>query len=129
MDLSVRLLEDLKEARERLNQNPDNSSRSPSSCTPWFRESSSSDAPASSPPTDSADQDKPAEDPQVERESSKKEAGSTPPRPPGKQPGAPGGGRTQVLPVKPYRQPLSGDLCALRSGASGRILRVLQRLS
>lgn len=99
VDLSVRLLEDLKEARERLNQNPDNSSRPPSSRAPWFQENSSLDAPASLPPTDSADQDKPAEDPPVERESSRKEPGSTPPRPPGKQTGAPGGGRTQVLPV------------------------------
>lgn len=33
--LSVKLLEDLKEARERLNQNPRNSSRPPSSEAPW----------------------------------------------------------------------------------------------
>ena len=33
--VSLRLLKDLKEARERLNQNPDNSSRPPSSRDPW----------------------------------------------------------------------------------------------
>jgi transposase len=33
--VGIRLLKDLKEARERLNQNPDNSSRPPSSREPW----------------------------------------------------------------------------------------------
>jgi transposase len=33
--LSSKLLADLKEARERLNQNPSNSSRPPSSQAPW----------------------------------------------------------------------------------------------
>ena len=35
--LSLRLLADLKEARERLNQGPTNSSRPPSSRAPWER--------------------------------------------------------------------------------------------
>ena len=35
--LSERLLADLKEARERLNQGPSNSSRPPSSRAPWER--------------------------------------------------------------------------------------------
>jgi len=34
--LPSKLLEDLKEARERLNQNPNNSSRPPSSTEPWI---------------------------------------------------------------------------------------------
>ncbi len=34
--VSERLLADLKEARERLNQNPSNSSRPPSSRAPWI---------------------------------------------------------------------------------------------
>lgn len=34
--LASKLLEDLKEARERLNQNPNNSSRPPSSTEPWI---------------------------------------------------------------------------------------------
>ena len=33
--LSLKLLADLKEARDRLNQSPDNSSRPPSSRAPW----------------------------------------------------------------------------------------------
>jgi hypothetical protein len=37
VNLSIRLLEDLKDARERLNQNPSNSSRPPSTQAPWFR--------------------------------------------------------------------------------------------
>jgi transposase len=99
VDLSVRLLEDLKEARERLNQNPDNSSRPPSSRAPWFREGSSSEPPASSASTDSADPDQPAEAPPVKHESSRKKPRGASARAPGKQPGAPGHGRTQVLPV------------------------------
>ena len=35
--LLVKLLEDLKEARDRLNQGPENSSRPPSSRAPWER--------------------------------------------------------------------------------------------
>ena len=38
--LSLKLLADLKEARDRLNQSPDNSSRPPSSRAPWERASS-----------------------------------------------------------------------------------------
>ena len=37
--LSLRLLADLKEARDRLNQGPENSSRPPSSRVPWERAS------------------------------------------------------------------------------------------
>ena len=36
LGVSIRLLHDLKEARERLNQNPSNSSRPPSSRDPWI---------------------------------------------------------------------------------------------
>ena len=38
--LSLKLLADLKEARDRLNQSPENSSRPPSSRAPWERASS-----------------------------------------------------------------------------------------
>ena len=37
MQLTNRLVDDLKEARERLNQNPSNSSRPSGSQDPWFR--------------------------------------------------------------------------------------------
>ena len=36
--LSAKLLDDLKEARDRLNQGPSNSSRPPSSRAPWDRQ-------------------------------------------------------------------------------------------
>jgi len=35
IDISIKLLKDLKEIHERLNQNPNNSSKPPSSTDPW----------------------------------------------------------------------------------------------
>lgn len=90
-DLSVRLLADLKEARDRLNQGPGNSSRPPSSRAPWERSDSArglvddaaddelTPAPVEGKPVDVKPVDPPAK------------------RKPGKQPGAPGFGRTQVF--------------------------------
>ncbi|MFZ1642014.1 MAG: IS66 family transposase, partial [Candidatus Contendobacter sp.] len=83
--LSVRLLADLKEARERLNQGPTNSSRPPSSRAPWERgetvaESDEAAEPAKTPPATVA--------PAVVKPA----LGA---RKAGKQPGAPGVGRTQ----------------------------------
>ena len=79
--LSLRLLADLKEARDRLNQGPENSSRPPSSRVPWERASGGQpwgeDIKDSEPTVESAD--------------------TKPKRKPGKQPGAPGIGRTQVF--------------------------------
>jgi hypothetical protein len=95
VELSVRLLEDLKEARERLNQNPDNSSHPPSTRDPWSRDKASSDTATTVPATDSADQDPSPEGNPAQRKSSQKP--SPPSRRPGKQPGAPGQARTQVL--------------------------------
>ncbi len=40
--LSIKLLNDLKEARERINQNSRNSSRPPSSEAPWEKDGSGS---------------------------------------------------------------------------------------
>jgi len=85
----LRLLADLKEARDRLNQGPENSSRPPSSRVPWERASGGQpwgeDIKDSEPTVESADA-KPAD---------AKDA--KPKRKPGKQPGAPGIGRTQVF--------------------------------
>ncbi|WP_154724786.1 IS66 family transposase [Candidatus Contendibacter odensensis] len=84
--LSLRLLADIKEARERLNQGPGNSSRPPSSRVPWERG-------ASLDPTDESDEAK-----LDEAEPGAAEPAKTPPaRQPGKQPGTPGIGRTQVF--------------------------------
>lgn len=102
--LSLRLLEDLKEARERLQQNPTNSSRPPSSRAPWERpgaghEEPRDDAetnPARNPdPADEASAS-PAEEPS-DRPPTQTHQPKPPQRKPGKQPGAPGFGRTQVF--------------------------------
>ncbi|WP_295622926.1 DUF6444 domain-containing protein, partial [uncultured Lamprocystis sp.] len=50
--LSLRLLEDLKEARERLRQNPTNSSRPPSSRAPWERPSAGDEEAIAATPDD-----------------------------------------------------------------------------
>jgi len=97
--LILKLLEDLKEARERLNQNPHNSSRPPSSTEPWIvaqieeetgkqEESDSGDEEDSSGSSGEEEAD--------EKKKDKKRDGS---RKPGKQKGAEGKGRTQQLQV------------------------------
>ncbi len=103
--LLLRALEDLKEARERLGQNPTNSSRPPSSQAPWDRPSAGQDEPSdddadeASPPDQDADQpdeaNTPPEDASTRSEQTTKP--EQPKRQPGKQPGAPGFGRTQVF--------------------------------
>ena len=60
VNLSIRLLEDLKEARERLNQNPSNSSRPPSSQAPWFR--AQEDEEDTEDPSDDEDREDPPEE-------------------------------------------------------------------
>lgn len=114
--LSVNLLADLKEARERLQQHPGNSSRPPSSRAPWERGSSGQDT---APRDASADADAlPEGDDVTEAEEALAEqtvsgqapasaeasaddasaaAPRKPKRKPGKQAGAPGFGRTQVF--------------------------------
>ena len=98
--LSVTLLADLKELFERLEQNPSNSSRPPSSRAPWEGVAAgeqrqetpghSGEAPA-------------AEDTQATAPPAAEEAPEAPPpkegepRRPGQRPGAPGHGRTQCL--------------------------------
>lgn len=112
LGVSIRLLNDLKEARERLNQNPNNSSRPPSSREPWVlakmketddegleEESFSGDGDITS---DSVFADMPmAEDgggdSEEKQKSQKKDSASREGRKPGKQKGAPGHGRTQKL--------------------------------
>jgi hypothetical protein len=98
--LSVKLLIDLKEAVERLDQNPRNSSRPPSSRAPWEgagsqrQETPGQDAEAS-PPGDNPESAPPAPGEVPEVQPPKEEQ----PRRPGQRPGAPGHGRTQCLEV------------------------------
>lgn len=96
-DLALRLANDLKEAKERLNQTPDNSSRPPSSRDPWSRNKdetkqetavdSSEDA------TDSEEED------EKSKKKVKKKKRSSEQRSPGRQPGSQGHARTQQLPI------------------------------
>lgn len=109
--LSLRLLEDLKEARERLRQNPTNSSRPPSSRAPWERpragdeeEIEEADAEVTPATADDASADAattPPEDspgtPETPAPARAAPAREKPKRNAGKQPGAPGFGRTQVF--------------------------------
>jgi transposase len=122
--LSVNLLEDLKAAREQLNQNPNNSSRPPSSRAPWFRNPCDDDAD----PDEEIELDISAQStPSKREESSEDDARSSeskqskksssqskdPSRSPGKQKGAKGMGRTQRLAIDHvvHHRPESCDLC------------------
>jgi hypothetical protein len=114
--LSVRLLEDLKAARERLSQSPDNSSRPPGSRDPWLRssddeveseipgeEASSPEEPAPEAPAASDDVRKP------DKQARGKPTESS--RSPGKQPGAKGHARTQTLSIDRTDHHRPGTCC------------------
>ena len=92
--LSLRLLADLKEARERLNQGPTNSSRPPSSRAPWERGAPVAEPEEAEEPSPGAPEAAEAPSAPVPSAASKPVPGA---RKAGKQPGAPGMGRTQVL--------------------------------
>jgi hypothetical protein len=102
--LALTLLADLKEARERLAQNPHNSSRPPSSRPPWER---GAPADKAAPPETAPAPEPPATAPESPPDAERPAAAATPlaatatrpavKRQPGKQVGAPGVGRTQVL--------------------------------
>src|SRR5512143_340068 len=103
--LSMRLLADLKEAWDRLNQGPDNSSRPPSSRAPWERPRGARAVDADA-DADTVEGDR---EPELAERNPEELAVVAPPageakpapvaaaRKAGKQPGAPGIGRTQVF--------------------------------
>ncbi len=95
LNLAAKLLEDLKETRERLNQNPQNSSRPPSSTEPWVVAQLEEDPEDEEESNlgDTAD----SSDPSGEEKTDEKKKDKS--RKPGKQPGAEGKGRTQQLRV------------------------------
>jgi transposase-like protein len=125
VNLSIRLLEDLKEARERLNQNPSNSSRPPSSQAPWFR-AQEDEEDTEVPSDDEHGEDPPEEAPAEPRSDRERgpsaqdctdngDSSDTPARrKPGRQPGAPGFGRTQRLTISDWvdHRPSTCALCA-----------------
>jgi len=99
--VSVRLLQDLKEARDRLNQTPDNSSRPPSSRAPWEKgrneEKTAPNKAGESEEETDLEIEKTAEEsdnkpPAIEQDSATKKK-------PGKPFGAPGFGRTQKFTI------------------------------
>lgn len=106
LHLSQKLLDDLKEARERLNQNSTNSSVPSGSQPPWFHpaegiEDDDDDTLIPPPPEDKDDNGEP--DKKKTDTKSNKDAKAPKPqktqRNPGKQPGSQGFGHTQILPV------------------------------
>ena len=132
-NLSITLLNDLKEARERLNQNSKNSSIPPSSDAPWDKASKYEDEEEDAPSLDvigaldkaiHADQHAPTsachaeeiDTPSPSDASSEAEAAPAttqevqPPRKPGKQPGAQGFGREQKITVH-HHEPHYPDQC------------------
>jgi len=136
-NLSITLLNDLKEARERLNQNSKNSSLPPSSEAPWDKASKYEDAEEDAQSLNDiealdkaihADKQALGGDCQVEEidtpppseASSEPETKATPvatqegstPRKPGKQPGAQGFGREQKITVHQH-EPHYPDQCVL----------------
>jgi transposase len=104
-------LADLKAARERLGQNPSNSSRPPSTRAPWAASErpdapdTDGDAASREDAEASAAGDEPSEPaaaqaPKPRRQGSGRTASG---QPPGRRPGAPGHSRTQHLPVAAER--------------------------
>jgi hypothetical protein len=106
--LAIKLLADLKEARDRLNRTPDNSSRPPGSQAPWEKvRSGKQQEPtvllADDLPETRTEPQAQAQA-QIEGESSHQHKSNPTPNPtlpkrPGRRPGAPGVSRTQKLPV------------------------------
>ncbi|MBK5962655.1 hypothetical protein CCR95_00665 [Thiocystis minor] len=100
--LSVKLLADLKEAHERLGQNPSNRSRPPSSRAPWegmAPTEASGEEPAASGRADEAEAG--ADDPAKDADPTSSRA--TAPNRAGRRPGTRGHGRTQRLAVHEER--------------------------
>jgi len=130
-NLAKILLLDLKEARERLNQNSQNSSRPPSSEAPWDKASGHSNDAADEPTesdkpepvteeealkeaqqadgTDISNEDLPEENATALTSAIPQEIPVVKPpiekpvRNPGKQPGAKGFGRTQIIPIHQHQ--------------------------
>jgi len=126
-ELSKRLLADLKEARERLNQTPDNSSRPPSTRPAWERgHAPEPDGDESTLGASAADKASAADAPETDAPGASHAAKTAPPKAnkrPGRRPGAPGASRTQVLriDVEQAHRPGSCACCgAVLDGVAAR---------
>ena len=107
LHVSQKLLDDLKEARERLKRDSTNSSVPPGSQPPWFHPAEDTenedddDTPIPPPPDEQDDNGEPGKKKADERAERKSNTAKPPKtqRNPGKQPGAQGFGHTQILPL------------------------------
>lgn len=108
--LSGKLLADLKEAHDRLNQNPSNSSRPPSTCAPWAKGDGGEEKgaaqgagveveAATQPAQGDAASDQDAKAGSTGPQGAAKPRDEAKPGRPGRRKGAPGVSRTQPLPV------------------------------
>lgn len=140
--LSLHLADDLKEAWDRMNQNASNSSRPPGSETPWASFDTDEDDSSDASPQDksSADDESSAAGSSDGTASDHETAGDTSasstdndrsssdspdgPRSPGRQPGSPGFGRTQVLAVTQEEQ----HFCRSCSGCGLALEPALQQI-
>ena len=129
-DLAVKLLQDLKEARERLNQNSRNSSRPPGSDAPWeniggnLENDSDNDdaAEGGGEDTEVSEASGDAEEVGVEQtevgrlgdDTSDQTDAKMLKRNPGKQPGAPGFGAATAVAGERLRRAPANALCLLR---------------
>ena len=111
--VAIRLLSELRIARDRLNQNPENSSRPSSSRNPWESSSQCTPEPEPAPTIQAADgDDGQANLDGAELDISPEQPGDAPDariakpvkKKPGKQPGAPGFGRTQKLAITTIKE-------------------------
>jgi len=127
--LSAKLLADLKAAHERLDQNPDNSSRPPSSRAPWESEDRG-DRPNRPKQPNGEDDERGAGDDQTQKPQDDTEGAQSPSDEPveqrraGQRPGAPGHGRVQQLPIEQthhhYPETCAGCGAPLSVADSGR---------
>ncbi len=111
--LSIHLLNDLKEAREHLNQNSHNSFCPPSSEAPWEKEINKDES-ESVEADNNADQTEQNPDKESSHKPEQTEDNVTAEkRKPGKQPGAQGFGRQQTLAVTDYKDhpPEQCEIC------------------
>ena len=97
--LSIQLANDLKEALERLNQNPTNSSRPSGSLAPWDKGDSERDESELEDNKESASSDKESDNKEKMTPEEKADEDDSPPKKcnAGKQRGSQGFGRTQRL--------------------------------
>ncbi|MCP4270199.1 MAG: IS66 family transposase [Candidatus Brocadiaceae bacterium] len=98
LQITLLLLNDVKQLREHLKQNPDNSSRPPSTREPWF-ETTSEDQEEEGETTNTEELDSSSIEEKPETSEDKQPPASNQRRKPGKQEGSPGHGRKQKLPV------------------------------